>query len=97
MLDLPAAVIPVTLVDSKLDIFDKNYKPFTEKDRLTWQACKCKKASRDGLGTLTPEPDDADKFDGTPASVQILGQRWEEEKVVAIARMITEALKKSKV
>jgi amidase len=41
---------------------------------------------------LTFEPDDPEVFDGAPASVMVVGRRFEEEKVLAIAQVIVDAL-----
>lgn len=39
--------------------------------------------------------DDAEKYDGGPAAIQLLGRRFEEEKLLAIARVVVEASKVS--
>lgn len=39
--------------------------------------------------------DDAEKYDGGPAAIQLFGRRFEEEKLLAIARVVVEVLKTS--
>jgi Asp-tRNA(Asn)/Glu-tRNA(Gln) amidotransferase A subunit family amidase len=36
--------------------------------------------------------DDADKYDGAPAAVQIMGRRFDEEKLLSIAQLVVRAL-----
>ena len=41
---------------------------------------------------LTSFPDDADKYDGAPAAVQIFGRRFDEEKLLSIAQLVVDAM-----
>jgi amidase len=36
--------------------------------------------------------DNADKYDGAPAAVQIMGRRFDEEKLLSIAQLVVHAL-----
>ena len=36
--------------------------------------------------------DDPEKYDGAPAAVQILGRRFDEEKLLSIAQLVVDAL-----
>lgn len=38
------------------------------------------------------DADDPVKYDGAPASVQIIGRRLEEEKLLSVAKVVVEAL-----
>ena len=40
-MDYSVAVIPVTIADKTVDLFDHKYQPLNEKDRKNWEACKC--------------------------------------------------------
>lgn len=40
LLDYSVAVIPVTKVDKSIDLFDNDYAPLNEVDRMNWQSCK---------------------------------------------------------
>ena len=65
LLDYPALVFPVTKVDLKLDVADHNYRPMNEKDEYN-----------DQLWRSGPE-----KYRGAPVSLQLVGRRYEDEKV----------------
>ena len=40
LLDYTSCVIPVTTVDKKIDVIDKNFKPVSEQDQKVWNDCK---------------------------------------------------------
>ena len=40
LLDYTACVIPVTTVDEKVDIIDKNFSPVSEQDQMVWNDCR---------------------------------------------------------
>lgn len=40
LLDYTSCVIPVTTVDEKVDVIDKNFKPVSEQDQKVWNDCK---------------------------------------------------------
>ena len=40
LLDYTSCVIPVTTVDKKVDVIDKNFKPVSEQDQKVWNDCK---------------------------------------------------------
>jgi hypothetical protein len=41
VLDYAAAVLPVTKVDTAVDVFDSSYTPKNDEDRANYEACKC--------------------------------------------------------
>ena len=104
-MDYSAAVIPVTRADKNLDRFDKDYKPLSELDHMNWEACESgyvltiSAYLRSGVycAVLTrfalQYTDDADIYDGAPVGLQIVARRYEEEKVWAIAKIVSAALK----
>lgn len=65
LLDYPALVFPVTKVDPTVDVVDQDYKPINEKDEYN-----------DQLWKSGPE-----KYKGAPVSLQLVGRRYEDEKV----------------
>ena len=65
ILDYPALVFPVTKVDTAVDSVDEAYKPMNEKDEYNYQ-----------LWQSGPE-----KYQGAPVSLQLVGRRYEDEKV----------------
>ncbi|MCJ1471755.1 hypothetical protein MMC13_000395 [Lambiella insularis] len=72
LLDYPALVFPVTRVDSKVDVANKDYKPMNEKDDFNYKLY------------------DPEKFHGAPVSLQLVGRRYEDEKVLDILGYIKE-------
>ena len=65
LLDYPALVFPVTKVDLAKDVIDQDYVPMNEKDEYNHQLWKS-----------GPE-----KYKGAPISLQLVGRRYEDEKV----------------
>ena len=65
LLDYPALVFPVTKVDLAKDVVDQDYVPMNEKDEYNHQLWKS-----------GPE-----KYKGAPISLQLVGRRYEDEKV----------------
>ena len=41
-----------------------------------------------------PDEDDPEAHDGAPAAVQIFGRRWDEERLLSMAQLVTDALEK---
>ena len=65
LLDYPALVFPVTKVDPTRDMIDRDYVPRNEMDKYNHQLWKS-----------GPE-----KYEGAPVSLQLVGRRYEDEKV----------------
>ena len=65
LLDYPALVFPVTKVNPEVDMVDQDYRPMNEKDEYNYQ-----------LWNSGPE-----KYKGAPVSLQLVGRRYEDEKV----------------
>ena len=65
LLDYPALVFPVTKVDLTKDVIDQGYTPMNEKDEYNH-----------GLWKSGPE-----KYKGAPISLQLVGRRYDDEKV----------------
>ena len=85
VVDSPVGVVPVTRVDLALDAVSDDWKPGTEgsgskllEDALYWKK--------------RPIVYDADAMKGLPVGVQIVGRRWEEEKVIAMMKVVDGAL-----
>lgn len=65
LLDYPALIFPVTRVDPKIDVIDEDYVPMNEKDKYNHELWKS-----------GPE-----RYKGAPISLQLVGRRYEDEKV----------------
>ena len=90
-----AVVIPVTVADKRIDLIDDTYTPISEMDEKNWNACKCIRCAGHGLDMrlmFLIILDDPDIYDGGPVGVQIVARKFEEEKVLAIAKVIYAAL-----
>jgi amidase len=85
LLDYPAVVFPVGKVDKSLDIARKDFKPMSGKDEENWELCKLLPSINPPLLTGV---DDANEFDGLPISLQLVGRRFKDEKVLAILEYI---------
>ena len=96
-------MIPVTKADKSVDTLDNTYQPMNDLDRKNWEACECR--SLCGSSVFRPtsganqnrcSADDPEIYDGGPVGLQIMGRKFEEEKVLAIAKVIYAALLKEK-
>ena len=76
LLDYPALIFPVTKVNSEVDMVDQDYRPMNEKDEYNYQ-----------LWNSGPE-----KYKGAPVSLQLVGRRYEDEKVKRQAPLEVEIL-----
>lgn len=96
LLDYPALAIPVTKADRTKDdrSLDKEwmtYQPRNKSDEFNHQQCKL---------YLTPtkrklsdsEIDDIDLIHGAPVGVQVITPKLQEEKCIAVAKVIEESL-----
>ena len=85
LLDCPVGSIPVTRVDPRLDAVPmdwlttarSNVPSSKEVDRLLYE---------------TKWGYDADVMEGLPVGVQLIGRRWEDEKVVEMMKVVDAAL-----
>jgi amidase len=94
MLDYTAAVLPVTLADKNIDAFDKNYKPISGQDEKVYLGCKYPFSTPCCKNMLTVAVDDAELYDGAHVAVQVVGRRFQEEKILALTEILGDALGK---
>jgi amidase len=94
MLDYTATVLPVTFADKNIDVFDKSYRPISDKDEKAYIGCKCPSLTLCCMDMLTVVVDDAALYDGAHVAVQIVGRRFQEEKILAITEILGDALGK---
>lgn len=99
VLDYTAVAFPVTNVDAGIDSRDAAFQPLDERDREIQDDCKF--AERDELllrlicgtvwcGVLANSMivDDPDLYAGAHVSLQVVGRRLQEEKILAVAEYI---------
>ncbi|KAL5312881.1 hypothetical protein ACEPPN_019307 [Leptodophora sp. 'Broadleaf-Isolate-01'] len=89
-------VIPVTIANKTIDVFDKGYKPLNDVHKENWLALACYHLTpiTDAHSPLTT--DDPEKYNRAPASFQLLGRRLDEEKLIPLAAIMVEALEEYK-
>ena len=81
LLDYPALVFPVTTVDPALDVRDDEYSPTNDQDQFNHDLCKSSISSRAFVQPLISEDNGPEKYLGLPVSLQLVGRRYEDEKV----------------
>ena len=91
-LDYTSVIVPVTTVDKGVDVKEEGYKALDEQDKSIQDDCKC--AWRSGGSRLIEEwcanvsVDDPEIYDGAHVSVQLVGRRLQEEKMIAVAELV---------
>lgn len=105
LLNYSAIVIPVSKADKERDVVDASYpnQPLSAEDQLNWEACKrhwsycfivC--PQRHLLISTVTYLDDPELYHGAPIGVQLVARKFEEEKILAIAEIVTAALQEFK-
>lgn len=102
VLDYSAAILPVTNADKSVDKIDEGYVPISELDEKVHRSCKSSLlwsyhhylSNSPALLTITLMVDDPEIYDGAHVAVQVVGRRFQEEKVLALAGIINDALEK---
>ena len=87
LLDYPALVFPVSKVDPKIDVADKDYKPMNASDGFNHQTCKCAQPFSLRFLVALTWLDVPESFDGAPISLQLVGRRYEDEKVSGVTEV----------
>ena len=91
-MDYPGAVFPTGLCVEPADKPDAEYAFASEADREVWAACESffSRGTRE-MGTKKSGvlDDSPDTFAGAPLGLQVVGQRWEDEKVMAALEVIS--------
>jgi amidase len=97
LLDYPALVFPTGLVVNKdIDTVDPSTEFFGELDEEIAALCKLHLSPSDSApARLTENTDDPQTFHGLPICLQMIGRRFEDEKVVEICRYLQNALKRT--
>jgi amidase len=94
MLDYSASILPVTTVDKSIDGVDVDYKPLNETDEKVWKSCEFISSVGFVDGVADKLQDDPEIYDGAHVSVQIVGRRFQEEKVLALTEILGDTLGK---
>lgn len=85
-LDYPCGAFPVTFADPEKDPKLASYIPISETDKSTCEKC----ISFEVKLTI----DDPEKYKGGPVGLQLIGRRFEEEKILDMVEIIAQAIGK---
>lgn len=89
LLDYPAVVFPTGLKSGPEDVKEEGYEARNEDDRYNYELCECG-AMWDADGDLRADCflDELGKYVDAPISLQLVGRRYEDEKLVEALEMI---------
>jgi amidase len=93
LLDYTSVVVPITNVDKNIDKVDASYTPRSDVDKACHESCELKMVT-DMCKLLIHHPDDPEIYEGAHVSLQLVGRRLQEEKMLAIGGLVHDALKK---
>lgn len=94
VLDFTSVVVPVTFADKAVDKKPSDFKPLTDMDATVHAECRfAPSLYMLGLGTDTDSVDDPEAYHGAPVAVQVIGRRFTEERIMAIAEELGRLLK----
>jgi amidase len=94
VLDYCSVVIPVTTADKELDVRTAITNQSQIETGIHGQLVS--DTASDCRHVLIDLTDDAEIFHGTPVGVQIVGRKLEEEKILAVAQRVVDALHRHK-
>lgn len=92
LLDYTSGSFPVTFADRSLDLEMPDYRPMNQADEVNWRACGFSESCRGRSFANKNLTDQKDLFDGAPVGLQVMGRRFEEEKVFGLMEAIVAAL-----
>jgi Asp-tRNA(Asn)/Glu-tRNA(Gln) amidotransferase A subunit family amidase len=80
LLDYPALVFPVSKVDPDVDLREEGYEPMNEQDAYNYELCQFL-ILMNWVGLAYVNLDDPEFYRDAPVSLQLVGRRYEDEKV----------------
>lgn len=102
LMNYSVVVIPVTTADKTVDLPDPSFVPLGPEDTRNWEACKLlikclgECAFSKSCAYFCWTIDDAEIYDGGPVGLQLVARKFEEEKILAIAKIVHAALQAAK-
>jgi amidase len=87
-LDYTSVAFPVTNVDKAIDVKSSDFKAVDEKDQDIQDDCKRLHLRPLTINLLTNPTDDAEVYDGAHVSLQLVGRRLQEEKILAVTEYV---------
>lgn len=91
LLDYPSLVFPTGLFCGPEDKVEADYTPRNEQDAYNHSLCKLHKVCDVIIETWLTIPDDPSKYADAPISLQLVGRRYEDEKVIEALEFMLEA------
>lgn len=94
LLDYPAVVFPVSQVGGKKDLAEKDYKPRNGDDEYNYKLCKYEKIQKmmERTADHVHHTDEPEKYKDAPISLQLVGRRYDDEKVLEALEYIQEKI-----
>ncbi|KAF2741480.1 putative glutamyl-tRNA amidotransferase subunit A [Polyplosphaeria fusca] len=92
LLDYPALVAPVTKVDLAVDVVEQTYVPKNEKDKYCYDLCKWRMRAVGIDRYADIDKDNPENYANAPVSLQLVGRRYEDEKVIEAMEYIQEKI-----
>jgi amidase len=92
MADFASVVLPVTEVDKARDHVEKGYQPRNDDDKAVYEECASAPSSLVGVVARDRFTDDAEAYHGAPIALQLVARRLEEEKAIAMAKVVHSVL-----
>lgn len=89
-LDYTSVVMPVLIADKSIDKKAEDFQPLNDVDQNTQDHCKSSSRVLESL--IDKATDDPEIYDGAHVGLQLVGRRLQEEKMIAIAKYLSDAL-----
>ena len=86
-------MVPITIANEKLDQPSAKYKPLSIIDEQNWKSCELCHLTLSLSENILMTADDAKTYHGAPVGLQIIGNRMQEEELIALAEVVIEALR----
>ncbi|KAJ7193376.1 general amidase [Mycena pura] len=94
LLDYSAVIIPVSKVDQSLDVKRPRSEFYTKEDRDNYE--KCALLPYASMDLTDPQKDHPATHENAPISIQVIGRTMEEEAILAMSKVVDEALSVAK-
>jgi Asp-tRNA(Asn)/Glu-tRNA(Gln) amidotransferase A subunit family amidase len=87
LLDYPALAFPSGSVDKSIDVVTNRTEFMSDLDAENWSLCKQTTGKRRDKGLiLFFNTDDPDVFDGMPTGLQIIGRKFDDERIISMLK-----------
>jgi amidase len=91
LLDYPALVFPTGLQCGPEDVKEGGYEPRNEDDKYNYELCECAtEPENKARACANHGADEPSRYTDAPISLQLVGRRYEEEKLIEALELITQ-------